>query len=133
MEIGAHLQNLFYLTSRVPSKEALPPVSLHKGPIERDAPPPEPLSAISKSPVDEPIPGCPTSPHEDRCLSPEPSFHNPRSSVKVPSPVSLFRGRCPIPRAPFIHLSKSPVEEPPSRFSSRTPMEIDACLQSLCS
>jgi hypothetical protein len=39
-----------YLSSRVPSKGALPPGSLHRAPIERNAPPPEPLSTISQSP-----------------------------------------------------------------------------------
>jgi len=50
MERDAHLQSLFYLSSRVLSKGALPPVSLHRAPIERDAPPPGPLSSISQSP-----------------------------------------------------------------------------------
>jgi hypothetical protein len=36
MERDAHLQNLFYLSSRVPSKGALPPGSLHRAPIERE-------------------------------------------------------------------------------------------------
>jgi len=49
-ERDAHLQGLFFLSSRVLSKEALPPGSLHRAPMERDAPPPEPLSAISQSP-----------------------------------------------------------------------------------
>jgi len=49
MERDAHLQSLFYL-SRVPSKGALPPGSLHRALIERDTPPAEPLSAISESP-----------------------------------------------------------------------------------
>ena len=35
------------------------------------------------------------------------------------------------PQPSFIHLSKSPVHEPPSRFPSGAPMERDACLQSL--
>jgi len=48
MERDAHLQSLFYLSSRFPSKGALPPGSLHKNPIERDAPPPEPLSVPSR-------------------------------------------------------------------------------------
>jgi len=49
-EIGAPLQSLFFLSSRVPSKGALLPGSLHRAPIERKAPPPEPLSTISQSP-----------------------------------------------------------------------------------
>jgi len=35
------------------------------------------------------------------------------------------------PRAPFIHLSKSLVDEPSSRFPNGAPTERDACLQSL--
>jgi len=50
MERDAYLQSLLYLSSRVPSKGALPSGSLHRAPIKRDAPPPEPLSAISQSP-----------------------------------------------------------------------------------
>jgi hypothetical protein len=50
MEIDAHLQGLFYLSSRVSSKEAFPPSSFYRNPIEKDAPPPETLSAISQSP-----------------------------------------------------------------------------------
>jgi hypothetical protein len=50
IEIDARLQSLSYLSSRVPSKGALPPGSLHRAVIERDASPPELLSAISQSP-----------------------------------------------------------------------------------
>jgi hypothetical protein len=49
----------------------------------------------------------------------------------MPSAVSLFSKRSPIPRASFIHLSKSPVDESPSRLPSGAPMEINARLQSL--
>jgi hypothetical protein len=80
-----------------------------------------PFSHLSKSPVDEPTPGCLP---EERCPSPDPSFHNPGTPVKEPSAVSLFRERQPITRAPFIHLSKSPVDKPPSRFPSEAPVEI---------
>jgi hypothetical protein len=31
---------------------------------------------LSKSPVDEPTPGCPTEAHEEEYQSPEPLFHN---------------------------------------------------------
>jgi len=81
IEIDAHLQSLFYLTSRVPSKRVLPPGSLHRATIERERCPSSraPFSHPSKSPVDEPTPGCPS---EERFLSPEPSFHNPGSPVK---------------------------------------------------
>jgi len=50
MERDACLQNLFYISFRVPSREALPPGSLHRSPTERDTTPPEPLSTISQSP-----------------------------------------------------------------------------------
>jgi hypothetical protein len=50
MERVAHLQSLFYLSSKVSSKGAIPPGSLHTVPIETNAPPPEALSAISQSP-----------------------------------------------------------------------------------
>jgi hypothetical protein len=50
------------------------------------------------------------------------------SPVKGPSPPppkplprSLFRERYSIPRAPFIHLSKSPVDQPSTRFPKRGP------------
>jgi hypothetical protein len=38
MERDAYLQSLFYISFRVPSKEALSPGSLHRAPTERDAP-----------------------------------------------------------------------------------------------
>ena len=50
MERDAHLQSLFYLSSRIPSMGALPPGFLHRTLIEKNTPPPEPLSAISQSP-----------------------------------------------------------------------------------
>jgi len=54
MERGARLQNLFYISFRVPSKGALPPGSLQRAPIvrerERETPPQEPLSTISQNP-----------------------------------------------------------------------------------
>jgi len=50
MEIVARLQSLFYISFWVPSKEALPPSSLHRALTERDTTPPEPLSTISQNP-----------------------------------------------------------------------------------
>jgi hypothetical protein len=50
MKRDARLQTLFYIFIRFPSGGALPPGSLHRAPTERDAPPLEPLSAISQSP-----------------------------------------------------------------------------------
>jgi len=42
----------------------------------------------------------------------------PSEGAPPPGPPtwSLFRERCSIPRAPFIHLSKSPADKPSSRF-----------------
>ena len=62
MERDARLQRLFYVSFRVPSKGALPPCSLHRAPTERHSTPRAPFNHISKSPVDEPTPGCPTEP-----------------------------------------------------------------------
>ena len=54
---------LFYLSTKVSSKGALPPGSLHRASVKKDAPNPEHHSAISQiSPVEKPTPGCPTEP-----------------------------------------------------------------------
>jgi len=53
-----------------------------------------------------------------------------RCSPPRPPSRSLVRERRPIPRTPFILLSKSLVEEPSSRFPKQGPYG-DACLQSL--
>jgi hypothetical protein len=46
----------------------------------------------------------------------------PRKELPLrPPPQSLFGERCSIPRAPFIQLSKSLVDEPSSRFPKRGP------------
>jgi hypothetical protein len=52
----------------------------------------------------------------------------PGSPVKEPSALSPFRERRSTPRAPFIHLSKSLVDESPSRFPSGAPMGKDVHL-----
>ena len=52
-----------------------------------------PRNHQSKSQVDEPTPVCPP---EERCPSPEPSFHNPGSPVKEPSAVSLSETDAPL-------------------------------------
>jgi hypothetical protein len=63
MERDARFQSLFYLPFRVPNKGAVPPVSLHRTSIERDASPSEPLfDHLSKYLVDEPTSVCPTEP-----------------------------------------------------------------------
>jgi hypothetical protein len=53
----AHPQSLFCLSSRVPSKGALCPGSLHRAPIRGGPTSRAPLSHILKFPVDEPTPG----------------------------------------------------------------------------
>jgi len=52
METDAHSRALLNIFFEVPSNGALSPGSLYRAPIERerDAPPPEPLSAISQCP-----------------------------------------------------------------------------------
>jgi len=50
MEGDAHLHSLFYISFRVPSKGALLLGSLRRAPIERDVPPPDPLSTTSHRP-----------------------------------------------------------------------------------
>jgi hypothetical protein len=69
-------------------------------------------------------------PYGERCLSPEPSFtHTPGSPSKGAPPLQVplielpQRERCSTSRTPFVHLSKSLVNETPSRFPSRSPME----------
>jgi hypothetical protein len=70
IERAAHLQSLFYLSFSVLSMGAFPPGPLHRAPTERDAPTSEPRSTIPESPWKKP--------HEERCLSPQPSIHNPQ-------------------------------------------------------
>jgi hypothetical protein len=50
MKKDAQLEILFYIFFRVPSKGVLPPGSIHRAPIDRNAPPPEPHSAILQNP-----------------------------------------------------------------------------------
>ena len=46
---------LFYISSRILSRGALPPASPRRGPIQRDAPPPQPsFTCLWQSPVKEP-------------------------------------------------------------------------------
>jgi hypothetical protein len=76
------LQSPFQRSLKVPSVWAhsrLP----NWAPMKRDASPPEPLSAISQSPQYlSPLQVAQLSSHEERCLSPEPSIHNPGSPVR---------------------------------------------------
>jgi hypothetical protein len=69
---NSYLQSLFYLSFRVPSKEALHQVPFTElSQRERDTPPPEPLSTTSQSPqYMSPLQVARLSPHEERCPSP---------------------------------------------------------------
>jgi len=91
MERDARLQSLFCISFRVPSKEALPPGSLHRAPTERDTTPPEPLSTINQSRQSmNPFQVAQLSPHKVGYPSPEPSlipFRDP--SKGAPPPGSL--------------------------------------------
>jgi hypothetical protein len=49
----------------------------------------------------------------------------------MPTELSPFRERLSIPRARYIHLTKSSVDEHPSSFPNGAPMETDARLQSV--
>ena len=59
-------------------------------------------------------------PHGERCPYLE-TFLTYLPGPPRPPPQSLFRERCSMPRAPFIHFSKSLVDEPSSRFPERGP------------
>jgi len=99
MEIDACLQSLFYLSFRVPIMGTLPPGSLHRAPIERDAAPTEPLSTISQSPRQmSPPQFVQLSPQEERCLPPEPSFHNLQGPQQRSPPPPGSPNRVPIER-----------------------------------
>ena len=75
------------------------------------------------------MPGSPpmeTGPHGERCSYMETFLtYLPGSPLKElpprPPPRSLFKERCSISRAPFIQLSKSPVDEPSYMFPKRGP------------
>ena len=78
-----------------------------------------PFNHLSKSLVDEPTPGCPTEHHEERCPSPEPSFHKlqspqQRSPPSLPpgSPDTAPTERCSIAKA-FLQL----ILKVPSRWT----------------
>ena len=78
-------------SSRVTSKGALPPGSPHKGPIDTDAPFPDPsLFCPSKSLVNEPpLEVHQRGPYEERCLFPEPSVTYPSMSPVKQHPPPL--------------------------------------------
>jgi hypothetical protein len=106
------------ISSRVPSKGALPTGPLHWACLERNAPflelPNPSLKVPGRwAPFQVPQGG----PYGKRCPFPEP-FLPILQGTQQGSPPSRFssqsshRERCPTSRAPFSHLSKSPVDEP---------------------
>jgi hypothetical protein len=135
-ERGPSIGNLASLsktsTFGFPSKGALPPGSPSQNPSQGDAPPLESSSiCLTKSLVYEPPHKLGSTrpergPHRERRPYPE-TFptHLPGSPMKelpqTPSTEPLHRERHFIHRAPFIHLSKSPVDKPSSRFPKRGP------------
>ena len=110
MERDAHLQRIFYLSSKLPSKETLPPGSLQRDPIERDAPNSrDPFSRLSKSPVDKRTPSCPTEPPW-REMPVSRAF---LSYSRVPSKGALLRG----PPQRTSSERDAPSQVPPSTIS----------------
>jgi len=78
------------------------------------------------------------APRRKRCPYPETFLtytYIPGTPVKEfpprPLPLSFFKERCSISRAPFNQLSKSTVDKPSSSSPNGAPMERDARLQSL--
>ena len=90
MERDARLQSLFYIFSRVPSNEVLPPGSPHKALIGRER------CSVSRALLQPSlsVPGERTSPH---------------GSQRGP-----YGERCPSPELPSTH--KSTADEPPARL-----------------
>ena len=93
----------------------------------------EPPSSIFQSPwLMSPLPGSPAGPQwTELPTSRTFSTYPPGSPVKDSHLQVPLRERCSTSRAPFIHLAKSLVNEPTSRFPSRAPMERGIHLQSL--
>ena len=111
MERDAHLQSLPFITFRVPSKGALPPGSLYRAPTERDPSLREPLSTVFPCPwYVSPLQVAQLSPHEERCPSPEPSFHNIQGPQQrslppgAPNRASI-KSDVPFPEPSFHYLS----------------------------
>ena len=128
-------------------------VPLNGAPIEREAPSAEPrFNSLSKFPVNGHIHSLSPPPYvlldPQKEAPPQRSSHKERCShsgalhscfgfpgkgalPEAPSMEPLERA-IPHPQSPFIQLSKSPVDEPSSRFpKSGAPMKRDAHLQSL--
>ena len=122
MEADAHFRALLDISFGVLSKGALPQGPLNgipqtemprssfilQSPRYMSSPPDFRFSSAGKEP---PWREMPVSGAFLNISSRVPSSLPPR-----PPPWSLFRQRHSIPRAPFIHLSKSPADKPSSRF-----------------
>jgi hypothetical protein len=136
----SHPQSLPFITYRYPDKGAPSPGSpkwsshRERCPVRR-----APFQLFLRVPSEWTYPSsessslCPSGSPEG---SPQWSSHKERCSPsralpKAPSMEPLERA-IPHPQSPFIQLSKSPVDEPSSRFpKSGAPMKRDARLQSL--
>jgi len=110
MEIDAHFRALFNISYSSPVSE----FSFIQVPGIRASHPPTPGSPRDYS-----------SPCGERCPYPETIWtclaESPVKELPPPRPPprSLFRERSPITTAPYVLLSKSPVDEPSSRFPKR--------------
>jgi len=123
------LKNIIF---QVPSKGALPQGPLHGIPRWEMPHHYSPPSFIYRSPryTSPPppytrFPSGGEGPHGERCPYPETFFNIssrvPSVGATKPPPRSLFRDWCSIPRTHSIHLSRSPVDEPSSRFPKQGP------------
>ena len=144
METGAHSGALLNISFGASSKGTLPPGPPHGVPSEKDAPFVAPFihslfkvpSMRAPPPPDSRFPSDERGPYGYRCPHSEPSLiYLPVSPVKELSLEVLHIE--PLHREmshsySLLHASlKVTGRMPPSRFPSRAPMEIDACLQSL--
>ena len=122
----------FYISFRVPSKEALPPGSLHRAPTERDTPHLQsPLHPSLEVPSRRALLQFPrTGPCGKRCPSPEPllpTLQGPPArelSLQVPFTEFPQKETHHTSRAHFILLSKSPVDEPSSTFPKNDRQQV---------
>jgi len=131
MERDARLQSLFYISFRVPNKEALPPGSLHRAPTDRERHHTSraPFILLTMSPVDEPSSRFPKWGHYGkRCPSPEPFLHILQGPEQG-SPASRFpsqsshreRERDTIPPEPLSTISQSPRYMSPLQVAQLSP------------
>ena len=112
-----------------------PPGSPHRAPSKRDAPLLEPsFIHLSTSPLYEPLSRFPSGATMEMPVSSAFSTYLPGSPVMKPPhqvPHTEFPQRRSTPRVPFVRLSKSLVNEPPSRFPSGARVERDSHFQNL--